>query len=193
MFCLDLETVSVESTSAILSLGCCYHDGESSLSYQSMMDTGFFVKFDLIPQFRELGRTKEASTLEWWKKQGRIQQETNLIPSPSDIPAREAIALFSRWVKKFPSYRNDIIWVRGSMDQSVLESMCRALGVDSVMPYNQYRDVRTAVDILYPEAKGGYVDVDPEKVPDFDRNRVLSHHPLHDAARDLCMLLGGKS
>jgi hypothetical protein len=79
------------------------------------------------------------------------------------------------------------------MDQPVFESLHRAMGTESKIPYNKFRDIRTALQCFYPNEKGGYIDIDVKKVPDYDAGKVFPHHPLHDSARDLCMLLGAKT
>jgi hypothetical protein len=55
--------------------------------------------------------------------------------------------------------------------------------------YAMWRDVRTAVDILYGTTNG-YVEVDH---PLFDRTAVIKHHPVHDCALDAMQLLYGKT
>jgi hypothetical protein len=168
-------------------------DESTELSYQNLIDTGFFIKLDSMDQVKRLSRTKMDSTLEWWKKQTSYAKETNLIPQTSDVKAEEAIELFNKWFTSKPNWKEDLVWVRGSMDQPVFESLHRAMGIESKIPYNKFRDIRTALQCFYPNEKGGYIDIDVKKVPDYDSSKVFPHHPLHDSARDLCMLLGAKT
>ena len=193
MFCLDIESCGLESTTIILSVGIVYYDDTKPLTYQGLLDDSIFVKFDAIDQRTNYGRTVTPSTLDWWRKQSTLAQDTNLKPSPKDLSAKEGIAILRKWFTGHKDYKSSMIWVRGTLDQPAVESLIRALDEAPFAPYNNYRDIRTALDCFYPETKNGYIDVDTEKCPDFNFSKVLKHHPVHDAAYDLCMLLAGKS
>lgn len=193
MFCLDLETLGVESTSVCLSIGAVYFDPESNeeLSYNKLMDESLFIKFDAQEQVKVYNRTRMASTLEWWKKQGRLAQELNLLPGKNDVTLIEGLTCFNTWFNSKPGARNDMIWVRGHLDQPVFESLYRSAGIECIVPYSAYRDVRTAIECFYPKSKNGYVDVDTDKVKDYDPYKVIKHHPSADCAMDICQLLAG--
>jgi hypothetical protein len=192
MFCLDIETLGLESTAVILSVGIVHYDGESELTYQSLLDTGVFVKFDTHSQRTDYGRTATKSTLDWWRKQSDLAQKTNLLPSINDISVVAGLEILRKWFKSKPDWKTSTIWVRGTLDQPAFESLIRATGDDPFAPFNNYRDVRTALDCLYSSTKNGYVEVDLDKCPDYSYNKVLKHHPLHDAAMDLVQLIAGK-
>jgi hypothetical protein len=70
-----------------------------------------------------------------------------------------------------------------------IDSLCKAVGVDLIAPYFAWRDVRTAVDLITETGKGGYCDITH---PTFKRHNVIKHHPTHDCALDIMMLLYGK-
>lgn len=193
MFGFDIETTGTEGNSAILSLACCYYDGTSQLSFQKLVDECFFIKLDVVDQIKRLGRTKDDDTLEWWKKQTPYAKKRSLIPSPSDVKAEEAIDLLHSWVTSKPNWKNDNIWVRGSLDHPVFESLVRSTGKKIILSYSMFRDVRTAIQCFYPLEKGGYIDVDSDKIPDFDSSKIFKHDPVFDAVLDICMLLGGKT
>lgn len=163
------------------------------MSYQNLIDTGIFIKFDIREQFQKYQRTKSQDTLDWWKKQGTLPKETNLLPRDTDLSTQEGIEIFRRWFTSKPNWKNTIVWARGSLDQMAFESLLRAMDIKPIVPYYQWRDVRTAIDCMYKNNQGGYVEVDEKAVPGFDLGAVMKHHPTHDSAYDLCMLLGGKA
>lgn len=192
MFALDIETLGIESTAVILSIGIVYVPDMSPRSYQEVIDNAIFVKLDPKDQIENYGRTVDKGTIEWWKKQGDVQRKRSFLPSKNDVSVLEAIDLCQRWVKSQPE-QESMVWTRGSLDGTCMDSLFIRAGHKALFPYNQYRDVRTAIDIIYSEtSKNGYVDVDPDKCPGWDRDLVLKHSPEHDAAYDLCMLLFGK-
>ena len=127
-------------------------------------------------------------TLDWWAKQGEVQRLTSFVPSPTDLTVQEAYDKMSDYFFAVPNAKNTPVWVRGSMDQPAFESLCRTFNLKPLTTYNNYRDVRTAISILYCDTeKGGYVEV-----PDFDRDQVIKHDPVADCALDAMMLLRGK-
>jgi hypothetical protein len=192
MFCLDLETAGLESTAAVLSLAVVHFEPTDKLSYKNLLDSTLFIKFNLREQIKVYNRTTTPSTLDWWKKQCRATQVTSLLPSDSDVLAKEGIAQLRSWFKQFPGATKDMIWVRGSLDQPIFESLFRSTDEEPLVRFNQWRDVRTAIDCFYPNSRNGYNDVDVEKCPDFDDRFVIKHDPRHDICYDICQLFAGK-
>lgn len=193
MYVFDVESLDLESTTVILSIGAVYHDGVSPISYQNLIDTGILIKFDARDQIANYKRTKSRSTLEWWDKQSEEAKRASLLPTTADLDAVTGLNAFNKWFSKFPDYKNEIVWARGSLDQLSMESLYRATGVAPSVPHSSWRDIRTGIELLYEKTRNGYVDVDPDKVLDYTRTNVIRHNPLHDCAEDMCMLIGGKS
>ena len=191
-FALDIETLGVESTSVILSIGAVYSDGEAPFSYQKFIDDSIFIKFDYRDQRENYGRTTDKSTMEWWKKQSKEAQETNLLPIKTDVSTITGIQMLRDWFDSKPGAKKLNVWQRGTLDQTCLDSLFRSAGVQPLTNYGRWRDIRTALECYYPDAVNGYVEVDLKIVPDFDPTKVLTHHAAHDCARDICMLVGGK-
>ena len=191
MIFFDLETLGVESGSIVLSIGAVYvQSNDVPIRYSDLIDNGIFIKFDAKEQVERYRRVMVKSTLDWWLKQGEMQQRCSVRPSKDDLSVKAGLDVFHKWFRAIPNWKEELIWVRGGLDQLCYESLCRDAEIDPVVPYNQYRDVRTALQCLYPEhEKNGYIDVNTEMVTDYDRDLVLKHHPLHDSAMDACMLL----
>jgi hypothetical protein len=191
MFALDIETLAVESTSVILSVGMTYVSNTEPKSYQDILDNSIFVKLKAKEQIAN-NRFVDNSTVDWWSKQCDFAKERNFYPKKTDFSVDEGIAVLQKWVNE-RAKKDDICWIRGSLDQMCLDSLFRSVDAEPLFKYNMYRDVRTAIDIMYPNtSKNGYVDVDPELCLGFDRDQVLKHSPEHDTSYDLAMILFGK-
>jgi len=188
IFAFDIETLGVESTSVILSYAIVYFDPESRPTYQELLDKTLFVKLDAKDQIKNYKRTMDKDTMEWWSKQHEYIKTISLHPSDKDVPALEAFQKLYDYVTRIPNAQNQTFWQRGSLDQCALDSFCRAIDKEPITRYSNWRDVRTAVDILYGSTNG-YVNVEH---PEFDPNKVQKHHPAHDICLDVMQLLYGK-
>jgi hypothetical protein len=187
MFIFDVETTDTESTAVVLSAGMVYVDVNAS--YESMVENGLFVKFNAKEQIQQYGRTSSKDTMEWWSKQCEQAKQFSLYPHENDVPALTGIQIIKDWMKsKTPNPEKEQIFIRGSLDQMVIDSLCKAVGVSQITSYNMYRDVRTAVDLLHSTAKNGYCEV---KFEGFNRDNVLKHHPTADCALDAMMIVHG--
>lgn len=183
MIVLDIESLSTESTCVILSAAMVYfNDG---MTYEEMIDKSIFVKFDAKEQIQKYNRTASKSTLEWWKKQCDFAKNTSFNPSKYDVSAIEGIELLRNYLNIDPS-PTKILWTRGALDQMAIESLCNAIGVKPLVLYNQYRDTRTAIDILASTSKKGYCEV---SLKDFSIQKVIKHDPRHDCAYDAVQLM----
>ena len=193
MFFLDIETLGVESTAAILSIAIIYVPDAEPRPAVELMSDYIFVKFDVKDQISRFKRTVDMGTVEWWKKQSKIARDKSYERNPElDLSSEEALDRIDAWVKKHKDYSNELVWIRGTLDQMAVDSLYAALKRKPPFNYNVYRDMRTAVDLLYPNSTGGYVEVDSSLCEEFDQYQWIPHDPLHDITRDAAMLLYGK-
>lgn len=185
MFIFDVETLGIESKSAILSMACIYFNPEEKPTYEQLLESAFFVKLDAKDQVRRLNRDISKSTLEWWEKQPEEIKIMSLYSSDKDVIAETALASFATWVKQFPDYNTSTIWARGNLDQICLGSLETELDRKPIFHFSRWRDVRTAIDLL-TGSNNGYC-----AIPGLDESKVLKHNPIHDAAYDAMMLMYG--
>jgi len=187
MFMFDVETLGVESNSVILSLACIYFDPDAKPTFRELVDSAFFVKFNVRDQVENYGRKIDKGTLQWWEKQCEIVRKKSFLPSKDDRNLKTGVESFHNWIAS----KNDKkcwVWARGSLDDTLLHSIERRLKVETMLPYNRWRDVRTAVDFL-TESTNGYCKVDHI---DFLYERdIIKHDPVIDCALDIMMLLYG--
>jgi hypothetical protein len=185
----DVETLGVESNSVILSLACIHFRSDEKPTFRELVDSAFFVKFNVRDQVENYERKVDKGTLEWWGKQCEIVRKKSFLPLKTDENLKNGIESFHSWIQS----KNDNkswVWARGSLDDTLLHSIERQLKVETMLPYHRWRDVRTAVDLLY-DSTNGYCKVDHI---DFLYERdIIKHDPVIDCALDVMMLLYGKS
>lgn len=190
MFALDIETLSVESTTVVLSIAMI-HVGDQEQPedptefYHQLLDSAITVKLSAKQQIKD-GRIVTKDVVDWWNKQVLIAKQVSFIPHKNDLSVVDAIEKLRAWVVTKPDWKTAPVWVRGSLDQPSVDSLCRQYDIPQLFPYNSYRDARTAMEIIYPKSKAGYVEV-----PGFDNANVIKHIPAHDCAYDLLMLMRG--
>jgi len=187
MFVFDVETLGVESNAVVLSAALIHFDPEKKPSYQDLLDDACFVKINAKDQIERLKRSVDKGTVEWWGQQHSYTRSVSFTPSDTDVTAEVALEQLHRYMSKYPNARKQTMWARGSLDQIVIDSLARKLDIETITDYNMWRDVRTAVDILYG-TNNGYVGVDH---PTFKRHEVIKHHPVHDCALDAMQLMYG--
>jgi hypothetical protein len=170
MFCFDVETLGIESTSVILSYAIVYFDPDTRPSYQQLLDRTLFVKLNAKDQIKNYKRTIDKDTLDWWSTQHQYIQSISLDPRPDDVLAKYAFRLLYNYVHRIPDVENHTFWQRGSLDQVIIDSFCRILGEEPITGYNNWRDLRTAIDVLYGSTNG-YTEIDH---PEFDPIKVIN-------------------
>ncbi len=193
MFFLDIESTGIESTTAILSLAMIHVPDGTPRKAIELMDDYIFVKFDVKDQIERFNRTVDLGTIDWWKKQSEQARLKSFDRNPDlDMKTEDGLDILDAWIKRHKDYNKDLVWIRGTLDQMALDSLYGALGRKPTFNYNVYRDMRTAIDLLYPDSNGGYVEVDSSLCEEFDQFQWIPHDPLHDIVRDSAMLLYGK-
>lgn len=186
-FVLDVETLSVESTAIVLSCAIIHFDFEkdATVTYDELVERALYVKFKLKEQ-HDLGRTTLGSTIEWWMKQGSAIRDLCFKPSPKDVGATEGMIQIENYVQEHGT-KSSMIWARGSLDQMALDSLSRTIGRNTIVPYNMWMDIRTAIRLTKETSdQRGYCDI-----PGFDHSTVDKHNPIADCALDILQLVQG--
>ena len=188
-FCYDIETLSKESTAVILSAAITQFDftqkDDLDEEFASLVENSLYVKFDAKEQIEKYNRIVSKDTLEWWNKQGEFVRDLCFKPSKNDVDAKTGMNLLRSYIKEFSiSGEDNIVWVRGSLDQLATDSLCATLKVDPIEGFWNFRDVRTAIDLLAETSKRGYCQLSKP----FNRDLIIKHNPTHDIAFDVLML-----
>ena len=184
---LDVETLGTESTSVILSVAIIHFDVGKTYDYDELLKEALFVKLDVAKQIKHYNRTMDLETGKWWEGQHQYVKDCSLKPSKDDLDPVDAMQRIREYVAKYPD-QEQTIWARGSLDQMCFDSLTLALDEERIFRYNNWRDVRTAIDLLKDTAKNGYCQINH---PTFQTHNVIKHHPTHDCAYDIMMMLYG--
>lgn len=186
-YMFDIETLGIDSTCVILSAAIIHFMQDEELNMDILRERALFVKFNIREQVKELNRSTTKSTIEWWKEQSEHAREKSLLPKATDVRAVEGIEPLRAYINKHqPDPKKITVWARGSLDQMAIDSLARAAGLEHIAPYYVWRDVRTAVDVVYGTTNG-YC-----KVPSVPYGSVLKHDPVDDCALDIMMLCRGE-
>lgn len=190
MFVFDVETIGTESNSVILSAAIVYIDMSiPNHTWESLYEKSLFVKFNVKDQVENYKRVVDKSAIDWWNKQCSMAKEQSFYPKKGDLKAKDGIEILHNYIKQHCDPNTTLIWTRGSLDQMVIDSLCVAAEVEKIMPYANYRDMRTYVDLTATNSIRGYCNIDKTKYPNFDRNVVVKHNPVDDICLDALMLL----
>lgn len=187
MFMFDIETLDAESTAVVLSASIIHFEIGEVTTYEDLIKRALFVKFAAKDQI-EAKRSVDKGTMDWWSKQHEYVRRTSLAPYSTDLTSVDGINKIKEYMAQFPE-PNQTMWSRGSLDQMCIDSLCKWSGQELIAPYYVWRDVRTAIDLITDTGKNGYCDINH---PTFQRHNVIKHHPTHDCALDIMMLLYGK-
>lgn len=183
----DIETTDVESTAVILSCAMIEFKLEEKPVFQDLVNRAYFFKFDAKEQISQFKRTVDKATMEWWSKRPQLIREVSLTPKSDDLKLLdgiEKIRIAAHCQREMKKNFGVTFWQRGGLDQLVFESLCRSAGVPVFSHYSNWRDVRTAIELLNEGAVHGYVEV-----PGCHQDTVHKHNPVHDCAYDIMQLL----
>lgn len=187
---LDVESLSTHQEAVLLSVGIIYIDDPKN--WDDLVKNSLFIKLDAQYQIETLKRKIDKSTIDWWMKQDKEVRNKSFKPYSDDLLPKEAFNKMRQFIYDHTGTQKALCYTRGSMDERIIEDL--ALQTENVVPftYNQYRDVRTAIDILYPKSNNGYVEVDEDLCYNYKRDKVFKHDPVSDCQLDAAMLLYGK-
>jgi len=190
MISFDVETLGLESNAVVLSVGAIAFDlsdkeRDADLTvnekYQKYLTNSCFVKFNTDNQVT-VGRKVEKDALEWWKKQAEIPIKRSLRRTDTDLPVRTGLEQLTQYCNGHKTF-----WQRGSLDQMIIDNLCRQFNIPLLCNYWDWMDFRTALALTKETAARGYC-----VIPEFDEYQVIKHDPVHDAAFDIIMLLYGE-
>lgn len=180
-FVLDIETLDVESTAVVASVGCIAVDFTKDFEFEDLVNVAFYAKLNTKDQI-DLGRTVGQDTLDWWNRQDAEVRKSQLSPSPNDVSLFDGIEAMKAYFKSHDARKSSVIWTRGELDNMVLSSAAKAVKTTVGYPYNKIRDIRTAIDFLSGSTNGYSAISKP--IPEYAKK----HNPVYDCAIDAMML-----
>lgn len=154
---LDIETLGLEPTAVVLSLGAVFFDELGELL------EGVHYVFNRSEYARRTGFTTNVETVVWWMQQS---EDARKIFAQTTVPIVESLADFSR---SYAKYECKTVWANGvQFDIPILENLHKQFNMVQPWRYNQARDYRT-VRQLFPDIKPDVYD------------GVVAHNALSDA------------
>lgn len=138
---IDLETLDVEASAVVLSVGLCFVDTETGAE-----DCAHFA-LPVQPQI-ELGRSISARTIGWWLQQSDAARASVYMAfQNSDLAALQQGA--TAIARIIAMHEVDEVWGYGaSFDVSILESLFNDLDIEIPWTYKQVRCLRTAAALI---------------------------------------------
>ena len=185
---IDLETLDTKASAKILSIGIVPFNWGEDVSFQELCErpSSLYIKIDLSSYHDAF--TESKSTREWWEKQGE-EARFVLEPLSSDVNIVHALgslcAHLDAWVLPLTKDGGQVFCRGYDFDGSILNHALDAYRFISPWSYNRFRCIRTVIDTL-ADTRNGYIrEANPEG--------FIKHHALHDAAKDVCTMLGLKA
>lgn len=172
-FILDFETLGKSDDSILLSVGILAIPENLNQNYniEHLLIKSYYNKIDREEQI-SLGRTIDKETLEWWKLQGssakQVLNNENLVSCTTVY--NDIVNFFS----KYNFNKSSNIYSRGLIDQRWWQSFCKMLKKDDILPFYQWRDTRTLLDILVGNPNGII------QIP----STIVKHNAVHDCCLD---------
>jgi hypothetical protein len=153
---IDLETLDVQPTAAILTIGAVKFNPKITTSVDDLREKTLLLRLDLDAQF-ELGFTYSDDTINWWADQPKEVKDAAFYGDR--ISLQDGLDKLHSFV-----WNSDRFWSQGSFDYVILEHLYRKMQRTPAWNYWQVRDSRTLFDFI-----------------DGNLNRKTGHH---DAAED---------
>lgn len=151
---VDIETMDILPTAAIVSIGAVRFDVAGKSSRDELIEESFYTNIS-IESNEKFGRTMSASTIQWWLKQSKEAQK-GLFEEPI-LPFNTALLKYRMWLEKQNAdryYAND-----PDFDMVILNNALRSINDQSPFAYHQHRSCRTTIELAYPDDPMPNVDL----------------------------------
>jgi len=143
---VDIETVDVKPSAAIVSIGAVAFDKRAKNTHEEMLENSFNVNISFESN-EKAGRTFSASTIAWWLKQSK-EAQASLFREPV-MPLQKALTEYRMWCEKQNAdryYAND-----PDFDIVILNNALESMNDRSPFGYYQHRSLRTTIEDAYPD------------------------------------------
>ena len=174
---MDMETLGTSERAIILTIGVlCVPDNYEQDDPKELYNLGKLYHLNPIEQEKVYNRTMNFSTIQWWstqnpdvfKEQMNCENAMNLHRAVDDIlHYLSKNGLFNRDEK-------NIIWSRGLFEVKLWEGLIKDLKYKDSIMFWQWRDSRTACDVLCGDPNGKI-----KELPGLNK-----HDPLSDCILD---------
>lgn len=175
----DSETLDRWDDAIVLSASFVYGDLTKEISFEELVDTAFFMKFDAKEQ-KAMGRKIDQGTLDWWRSD-KVDEEArkiSLYPAAHDRSVSEFTKEYNIWAhKKLFEPKNVIHTDRNLFDLRKLQHIIE-VHLKQKEPWD-YHNIIDVTSTLRAWGADRYAGVDARTYPG-----MTYHDPRCDAALD---------
>lgn len=170
---IDIETMGIRPTSAIISIGAVHFD-------KTQIFSEFYVNVSL-KSCMDVGLTTDQSTVDWWMKQS---VEARMAWQREDAPQlMESLTQFTLWLRSFGSDKQICPWGNGAdFDLTILGNAHAALQLDPPWKfYNHhcFRTMKNMFEVAVPIRQGTHHNaLDDAKHQVLHMQRILQNHNI---------------
>lgn len=138
-FMIDLETIGIRPTSAIVSIGIVHFDQDTIIDQ-------FYTKVSLADCL-DKGLTQDQSTMDWWAKQS---VEARAAWQGDDAPSlQEALTIMTRWMGIHGTVKENCPWGNGAdFDLVLLKNAYDAINADPPWQFYNHHCFRTLKNLF---------------------------------------------
>lgn len=181
----DFETLSLDRFRTVVSCvaGLQFQEerytSDEPYTFDELIDTASFAKFDVGTQVQHYNRKIDQGTLDWWRKQPKAVQNMLIEPSDSDVPFEQALVFF-KTLMPTPDSVNKVYTRGNTFDPIIVDGIVEQLRGEELYQHWKLRDTRSIIDGLSYGA-----DINNTFIVPGLENKFIAHDPRHDIAMDV--------
>lgn len=178
----DFETLSQNPSNGVVTAYALLNFSESRYnsnpySYEELLDSTKYIKFDVMDQIENYKRKAQQSTIDWWMTQPK-EAQAQIKPSKNDVSITELYQFILdnvdvKGLKKSYSRGN-------TFDPIFLDSVLASAGKVSPIHWGTVRDTRSMI-----EGMAFGIDIDNGFMIAAHKDKFVKHDPRHDIVMDV--------
>jgi hypothetical protein len=150
---------------------------KSPYSYDELLDSTRYIKFDVLDQMENYKRKTQQSTIDWWMTQPKEAQK-QIKPSSADV----SITKLHQFILDNVDIKSvKKSYTRGNtFDPIFLDSVLASVGKVSPIHWGSIRDTRSMI-----EGMAFGMDIDNGFMINAHKDKFVKHDPRHDIVMDV--------
>jgi hypothetical protein len=177
---LDFETLGQRPSTVVTSFALLSFTEsryvKNSYSFQELIKSVKYIKFDVEEQVNKYHRTLDPDTIKWWSEQSSTAK-AQIKPRPDDVSIDK---LYQFLIDNIDLACHKKMYSRGNtFDPIILDSILASCGKVNPMHWGSVRDTRSMIEGMsfgFP-IKNDFI---PDNITGF-----IKHNPIHDIALDV--------
>ncbi len=146
-------------------------------TYQELVDSTSYIKFDVAEQVSHYNRKIEQGTLDWWSKQNATAQAKIAPDSKNDVSISE---LYKFFMTNKTEYKAKVYTRRNTFDPMFMSSIMKATGNPEPYAWWDIRDTISYIEgLVHPQ------HIRTDFIPEGLEEHFVAHDPCHDIAMDV--------